>query len=168
MELDRPFEHWAVLSRLNFSDQPLPAATVHFRDLGLGDDQLVWEFWTRRLVAVHDGGFDAEALGSRGTRTYAIRPRLDRPQVLSTSRHISQGGADLSSVNWDPATRTLSGRSCVVTGDAYELAIHVPAPFVCRKSVIAGKPVEARLDGEMLRIRHTPTETSTVDWSLEF
>ena len=168
MEVDRPFEHWAVLSRLNFSDKPLPAATVRFRDLGLGDDQLVWEFWTRRLVAVHDGGFAAEPLRSRGTRTYAIRPRLDRPQVLSTSRHISQGGADLITVKWDPATRTLSGRSRVVTGDAYELAIHVPAPFVCRKAVIAGTAVEARLDGEVLRVTHTPAETSTIDWSLQF
>jgi hypothetical protein len=122
----------------------LPAAVVHFRDPGLGDDQMVWEFWTRRLVAVRGGGFAGEALGTRGTRTYAIRPRLDRPQVLSTSRHISQGGADLMSVNWDPATRTLSGGSCVVMGDACELAIHVPAPFVCRKSVFAGAPPRRR------------------------
>lgn len=168
MEVDRPFEHWAVLSRLNFSDKPLPAAVVRFRDLGLGDDQLVWEFWTRRLVDVRDGGFEAEALGSRGTRTYAIRPRLDSPQVLSTSRHISQGGSDLINVNWDSATRTLSGRSCVVTGDTYELAIHVPAPFVFRKAVFVGTPIDARLDGEVLRVTYTPAGTSTVGWSLEF
>jgi hypothetical protein len=168
MEVDRPFEHWAVLSRFNFSDQPLRAATVNFRDLGLDDDQLVWEFWTRRMIAVSGGGFEAEGLASLGTRTYAIRPRLDRPQLLSTSRHISQGGADLEEVTWNQDTRTLSGRSRVVVDDPYELAIRVPAPFVCRGSTIAGAAAQIRAEGVVLRVAHTPSATTTIEWSVQF
>jgi len=168
MEVDRSFEHWAVLSRLNFADAPMPATTVHFRDLGLDDEQLVWEFWMRRLVAVRDGGFEAETLGPRGTRTYAIRPRLDHPQLLSTSRHISQGGADLEAMTWNPATRVLSGRSRVVNQDPYELAIHVPAPFICRAATVAGTAAQPRTEGEVLLVAYTPPATTTIDWSVQF
>ncbi|MEI7901038.1 MAG: hypothetical protein WCK89_12370 [bacterium] len=168
MEIDRPFEHWAVLSHLNFGEQPLPAATVRFRDLGLGDDQLVWEFWTRKLVAVSNGGFEVEALGPRGTRTYAIRPRLDRPQLLSTSRHISQGGAELDEVTWKEKTRTLSGHSRVVIDDPYELAIHVPAPFVCRGATMAGDAAQVRTEGAVLRIAYTPAATTNIVWAVQF
>ncbi|MCX6878111.1 MAG: hypothetical protein NTW21_30505 [Verrucomicrobia bacterium] len=168
MEVDRPFEHWAVLSRLNFEGGALPAATVLFRDLGLGDDQLVWEFWTRKLVAVNHGAFEVEALGPRGTRTYAIRPRLTRPQLLSTSRHISQGGADLEDVTWNASTRTLSGRSRVVIDDPYELAIHVPAPFVSREATMAGAAAPIRTEGTVARIAYTPSATTNIDWSVKF
>jgi len=168
MELDRPFEHWSVLSHLNFGEQPLPAASVRFRDLGLSDDQLVWEFWTRKLVTVNMGGFEVEALGPRGTRTYAIRPRLDRPQLLSTSRHISQGGADLEDVTWNASTRTLSGRSRVVIDDPYELAIHVPAPFVSLEATMAGAAAPIHTDGPVLRVTYAPTATTTIDWSVKF
>jgi hypothetical protein len=168
MELDRPFEHWAVLSHLNFGEQPLPAATVRFSDLGLSDEQLVWEFWTRKLVAVNKGAFEVEALGPRGTRTYAVRPRLDHPQLLSTSRHISQGGADLENVSWNASTRTLSGRSRVVIDDPYELAIHVPAPFVCKGATIAGAKAQGRTEGTVVRIAYTPKATTTIVWAVQF
>lgn len=168
MEVDRPFEHWSVLSHLNFGEQPLPAATVSFSDLGLSDDQLVWEFWTRKLVAVNKGGFEVDALGPRGTRTYAIRPRLDHPQLLSTSRHISQGGVDLENVAWNASTRTLSGRSRVVIDDPYELAIHVPAPFVSKGATMAGTATPIRTDGAVLRVAYTPKATTTIDWSVKF
>ena len=168
MEVDRPFEHWAVLSHLNFEGGALPAATVRFSDLGLSDDQLVWEFWTRKLVAVNKGAFEVEALGPRGTRTYAIRPRLDRPQLLSTSRHISQGGTDLENVTWNASTRTLSGRSRVVIDDPYELAIHVPAPFVSREATMAGAAAPIRTDGPVLRVAYAPKATTAIDWSVKF
>lgn len=168
MEIDRPFEHWAVLSRFNFSDKSYPAATVGFRDLGLSGDQLVWEFWTRRLISVRDGSFEAEALPAGGTRTYAIRPRLNRPQILSTSRHISQGGADLERVTWSPSSRTLAGRSRVVNGDEYVVVVHVPEGYVLRRASVAGYAAATRTDDRILQVACTPSATGAVDWVMQF
>ncbi len=53
----------------------------------------------------------------------AVRPVLERPQLIATSRHITQGLADVTAERWDSATRTLSGISETVTGDRYELCI---------------------------------------------
>ena len=43
---------------------------------------------------------DLPAIESMGLRSYALREKLDRPQLLSTSRHLSQGGVDLAEVRW--------------------------------------------------------------------
>ena len=56
-------------------------------------------------------------------RVLAVRELLDRPQAISTSRHLTQGLLDLSDETWDPASSTLTGTSQVVSGDAYELQI---------------------------------------------
>ncbi|HRR34162.1 MAG TPA: hypothetical protein P5026_08705 [Kiritimatiellia bacterium] len=53
----------------------------------------------------------------------AVRPVLDRPQLIATSRHITQGLLDVVEERWDAATCTLSGVSETVAGDRYELRI---------------------------------------------
>ena len=50
----------------------------------------------------------------------ALRRKLDRPQVVSTSRHVSQGAVDLTYADWDSAGRVLRGRSKVVAGDDFK------------------------------------------------
>ena len=47
------------------------------------------------------GTFESPASTPKDTQTFAIRETLDRPQILSTSRHISQGGVDIISADWD-------------------------------------------------------------------
>jgi hypothetical protein len=55
-----------------------------------------------------------------------VRPQAEHPQLLSTSRHITQGLIDVLEESWDAGTKTLSGKSRVVGGDPYELRIALP------------------------------------------
>ena len=57
----------------------------------------------------------------------AIQPLCDHPQLLSTSRHITQGMVDAADETWDATSMTLSARSKVVASDPYELRIVVPS-----------------------------------------
>jgi hypothetical protein len=63
-------------------------------------------------------------LAPSSCRVIAIRPVRDRPQLISTSRHISQGVIDVLEEKWNG--KTLSGTSLVVAGDPYELRIVTP------------------------------------------
>jgi hypothetical protein len=58
----------------------------------------------------------------------AVRPVLERPQLISTSRHLTQGIVDVREETWEEAGKVLSGRSQVVGGDPYELRIVIPSP----------------------------------------
>jgi hypothetical protein len=167
-EIDKGFEHWHVLHRLNWSNQGAPRATVRLADLGLDPAKtwLVYEFWSRGFLGAWRARVDLPALGPMGLASYALREQLDRPQILSTSRHLSHGGVDLVTVEWRDSV--LSGRSRVVADDRYELVVHVPAGFRVRQAQIDGQHAEATTDGSVLRVAHRPAATGEVGWRLLF
>jgi alpha-galactosidase len=172
LEIDRPYEHWYILSRFNDSKEASGEERVSLDDLGLepGAQYLVYEFWTKRFIGSFHDHFRAEALGPHETRTWAIRRQLDRPQVVSTNRHISQGGMDLLEVTWDAPSRKLSGRSLVVAEDSYELRIRAPEGFEVSGTAIDGAneaPIPRVLD-RLIVLGVTPQKTGTLAWSVSF
>ena len=162
LDINRPFESWSVLARMSY--QPQPAATVSFRDLGLPDGRsyLVYEFWSKKFLGIFQGFFPAPAQQPKETRVYAIRERLDHPQVVSTSRHISQGGVDLDDVSW--AAGKLSGVSEVVGGDPYTITIYAPE----EKQVAAAPGWALQREGELVLLSQTPQKTGKSDWWVQF
>jgi hypothetical protein len=93
-----------------------------------------FDYWENALVPSIRGRL-AVQVPPRSCKILALRPRLDRPEVISTSRHITQGIVDINAEHWNPATSTLRGRSQVVANDPYELRI-----------VTSGKDQPWRLD----------------------
>ena len=170
LEIDRPFENWTVLSRLNWEKAERPAVTVNLADLGLEPDRdyLVFEFWTNKFLGVKRGSFASPAIASMGTQTFAIRELYAFPQLVSTNRHISQGGVDIVEMKWDEATRTLSGRSKVVAQDRYELVIHLPAGFNAKSAEFDGRAATVVTEGELIRVAIDPAATGEVSWQIKF
>ena len=81
-----------------------------------------FDFWANELVPPFKGKF-AFDVPPDSCRAIAVREVLDRPFVVSTSRHVASPAFDVAEERWDAATRTLSGRSTVVPGEPYELRI---------------------------------------------
>jgi len=180
-EIDRPFEHWNVLARFQwgqkrekewkFDFKGVPQEEVKFADLGLSDDReyVVFEFWSQTYIGRHKGSFIAPAMNENNAlQVFAIREARDHPWVLSTTRHITQGGVSLLDENWDPASKTLSGRSAVVAGDPYVLTIHVPDGYRLAAGSVDGEKVETASQKETATVRIVPSATKTVDWKVTF
>ena len=125
LEVNRPFESWLVVGRMR--DDP---AVVPLEDLGLdpAGTYLAFEFWSKTLLGevrkeLRPGPIDP----AFGCQVLCLRPRLEHPQLVATSRHLSCGGPDLLSVAW--AGDVLSGESAVVGKDPYDLYFNVPSGF---------------------------------------
>jgi hypothetical protein len=181
LEVDRPFDHWSVLGRFQWGERQgeehrweydgEPEQTVAFADLGLAADRdyAVFEFWTQRFLGVHRTAFTAPALDEdTGMQVFAIRETRSHPWVLSTTRHLSQGGVSLLDEQWDAATRTLSGRSTVVGGDPYVLTVHLPDGNRLKSAEIAAGNVEIQNQEEIATVRIVPSATSVAEWKLTF
>jgi hypothetical protein len=170
-EIERPFDHWSVLARFDWKEEGLPEQQVNFADLGLDPerDYLVFEFWTQQFLGKSKGSFKAPAPGSKGAmQVFAIREAREYPWVLSTTRHISQGGVELAAEKWDKASNTLTGTSAVIAGDPYVLTIHLPAGFKLKAAAATGEKVEVANQQEIATVRIVPTATKTVEWSFRF
>jgi len=181
LEIDRPFDHWSVLARFQWGKrqgekhqwelQGVPEQTVAFTDLGLPEDReyVVFEFWTQRFLGKFKGSFTAPAMDDNtGLHVFAIREARPHPWVLSTTRHISQGGVDLLDERWDGGSKILSGRSAVVVGDPYVLTVHLPEGFTLTAAQVAGEKVEIAGQTETATVRIVPTATRTVEWKMTF
>jgi hypothetical protein len=180
-EINRPFDHWTVLARFQwgkkrekewvFDFQGLPQQEVTFADLGLPADReyLVFEFWSQKFLGKSKGSFTAPAMDTNnGMQVFAIREARPHPWVLSTTRHISQGGVSLLDEKWDSASKTLSGRSTVVKGDPYAMTVHLPNGFRLEGADVSGeKPVWAS-DEETATVRIIPPAGKTVNWRIKF
>ena len=178
LEIDRPFDHWSVLARFNWRQEKLgwkrpgaPETEVKFADLGLAEDReyLVFEFWTQTFLGKSKGSFKAPAQdASNGLQVFAIREARLHPWVLSTTRHISQGGVSLLDERWDNDGKILSGKSAVVSGDPYVLTVHLPRGFRLRSAEVRGEKVEFANQTETATVRIVPSATKTVEWKMAF
>lgn len=168
MEIERTFEHWFVLAHMSW--EPLPEARVQFADLGLPRDReyVVYEFWSKEFLGVFNSFFNVPALEARGTKVYSIRTMENRPQIISTNRHISQGGVDLVDVSWSDSANTLCGTSDVVRSDRYEIALRVPKGYRFANAKIDGRPAEIGKDPDLTRVSTVPEQTKRVSWKAEF
>lgn len=159
---------WDVLHRLNWTDRGADKIAVKFADLGLEPDTvyLVYEFWSRTFLGPCTGSVELPALPPMGMGSYAIRRQVDHPQLVSTSRHLSQGAVDLKSIVWKD--NMLSGRSRVIAGDRYELVVHVPAGTALKAAKFGDKAAETTTEGRILRAAFTPESTGEIEWKIQF
>ena len=91
-------------------------------DLPKAKTYAAYEFWGNRLLPPMTDRLKA-TLPESSCLILAVRPAADHPQLISTSRHVTQGMIDVMKEEWDAATQTLSGLSQLVPGDLYELRI---------------------------------------------
>jgi len=103
---------------------------------------MAFDFWGNTLTAPLRERL-RQTLAPQSCLVLALRPVLDRPQLISTSRHITQGMVDVISERWDARTRTLSGVSQTVANDPYELRVLTRV----RSGATVGAVVSAAITG---------------------
>jgi len=182
-EIDRPFDHWSVLARFQWGKETrqekkrmwelkgAPEQKVKFADLGLHDDReyLVFEFWSQKFLGKSKGSFTAPAQDkNNGLQVFAIREARSHPWVISTTRHITQGGVSLQDEKWDGKGSVLSGKSSVVIGDPYVMTIHVPDGYRLDSAEVTGEKVATKTLAHTVTVRITPAASKTVDWKIRF
>ena len=178
LETDRP-RIWlvpgkgrSVIGLFNWSEKDPDTIRYDLGRLGLdaAKTYVAFDFWRNEFVEPIRGALN-ETLPGGTCRVLAVRPAAEHPQLLSTSRHIAQCLVDVMTETWDPATRTLSGKSKVVADDRYELRIALPAAgkWKVKTATAGGRPLESgKASPGGVRLSFTPERTGVVDWRAGF
>ncbi|MCP5520489.1 MAG: hypothetical protein H7A46_02930 [Verrucomicrobiales bacterium] len=109
--------------------------------------------------------FRGRVLGSE--EAFAAETRF-HPWVLSTTRHLSQGGVSLLDEEWDPDQLVLSGCSSVVVDDPYVLTVHLPDGFRATSAMVDGSPGQTEARDGTVALRLRPRVTGEVHWTIVF
>ncbi|MCH7227012.1 hypothetical protein MLD59_12780 [Verrucomicrobiaceae bacterium E54] len=134
-------------------------------------DYYLFDFWNDRFLGRQAGDSRIEQeLRPGEARMISVRRCLDRPQVLSTDRHLMQGYLDLDKVRWDAESRVLSGVSKIIGGDPYRIALaangKVPVAVECDHAGVTAELLPP-VDG-VVGIRLHGPENASVRWSVRF
>ena len=162
-----------VIGLFNWNENEAETIESSVSRIGLDDGHsyVAFDYWANKFVEPFKGKLH-QTLPAGTCRVLAVRPEADHPQLLSTSRHITQGVIDVLEERWDADSRTLSGRSTVVAGDPYELRIALPADgtwIIKETSVSEGATIKAgEADKRGVRVMITPQRTTEIRWSIRF
>lgn len=132
---------WDLVALFNFSDEQRDFP-VSWDDLGIPADRtcLVREFWTGAFHGAHTGSASF-ALPGLAARVFALWPAFDRPQFIGTDLHLSQGLAELVSLDWEPAAGRLSGALRRAPGIRGRVYVHTPAGWTVDRTPDGPLPV---------------------------
>jgi hypothetical protein len=145
--------------------------------LAAGQTYVVFDYWGNTLLPPFRDRLRLP-VPKQSCRILAVRPALDRPQVISTSRHITQGIVDILEEKWNETTHTLSGQSQVVSGDPYELRV-IPSSAGRKAWTLetvrvsdADRDAGVRITSEqadgLVRVRITSPAGRLVSWSVSW
>jgi len=179
-ETNRP-RIWLVQNRrlnlvglFNWSDKEADEVVYDLDKLGLDSRKTYvgFDFWANESIPPIKGQF-TRTVAPASCQILALREAADHPQLLSTSRHITQGIIDVKAERWDATSKTLTGTSEVVGADPYELRIALPTDdqWKIAKASVANNDCKIRVVQEQPGLARVVIETADcadVDWSVTF
>ena len=168
-----------VVGLFNWEEKEQAHISCSTERIGLprADRYVAFDYWANEFIGPFSGSLESD-LPPSSCRILAVRPVSGQPQVIGTSRHITQGVPDLLEEKWDAGTRTLHGISRVVAGDPYELRIatmghespwRATAVVVSQEDSDAGAAIElASQDDWRVRVRIDSGTSRDIRWSIGF
>jgi len=150
----------------------IPEDTRHhvlqLSDLELDGPFHAFEFWTQTDLGRIDDQVEIH-VPARDCRVLVLRPVQDRPYLVSSNRHVSQGSTDLHAPVWDPASGSLSWSQDLVLD--FEHTVYVdPGPVSGSPTASAsgGASASSRAFGDLWAVDIVPASTGPSTVTLSF
>lgn len=103
LAVERPWESWTLFGVFNWEDEPstlrapLPAGRLH-----------VFDLWSGKYAGIRSGEAVFPNVPAHGCKLLALREALDRPQLVSSTFHFTQGALEVEDCRYDEGRRTLA------------------------------------------------------------
>jgi hypothetical protein len=167
--------NYDVVGVFNFDETRPSPIYVSWKDLGLPEDQPVhvFDFWNKEYLGAWEKGVSLD-LEPASTRVLTLLPQQDHPQLISTSRHLTQGWVDLVSQAYKAANNSYQGRSKVVKNDPYEIRFVFPRGKNFRIKQAAASSMNGSLAVKISNhqgwatVEFNSPRTTEVKWNVSF
>ena len=130
LAINKEWESYNVVNVFNTTSETKSETVKLKSDFGLDDKEyIVYNYTDNEFVGITDESFEVK-LDSCESKIFCIREKLDRPQLISTSRHISQGAAEITDMEWNAPCEELRIKAELVKNTPYTITLYVPDGFV--------------------------------------
>ena len=164
-----------VVGVFNFGETEPEQTRLDWKDLGLAGrgPVHVFDFWNREYLGAWEAGL-ALTLAPTSCRVLTLLPASDRIQLISTSRHITQGWVDLQSLNSSPDGTSFTGKSRIIKADPYELHFVFPRGKYFGLKTATARDSSGPLDVKIFNhqgwatVRIDSPRTAEAEWQVAF
>ncbi len=135
-----------IVALFNPLDHPV-VSTISLKDIGLQPraDFLGFEYWTDSFLGCMRKEISVP-LAAHGCAVISLNPaKPGVPKLLSSSRHVSQGGTDIRRNFFDPETHALFVTVDLVANEKTDLKIHVPERYHLQPMLLRPESDEAQI-----------------------
>ncbi len=168
-------KNYDVVGLFNFNEDKNETIVLNWEELGItGADRVhVYDFWNKEYMGAFEAGISI-TVPTTSCRVLTLLPVTGNTELISTSRHITQGWVDLVSYSFDETSQTAKGISNVIKNDPYELTFSFPPGKYYEISSVSAKAGRKKINVRFTNhqgwavARIEPTETGTVEWSVSF
>lgn len=139
-------------------------------------EYVAYDYWADRFIPFVKDRL-RYTVPAESCAVLAIRPRARHPQLISTSRHVTQGIVDVLEEKWDARAKTLKGRSKVVGSDSYEMRVVTSGPgkaWATKAIEVSENDKTARVKAslaereELTRVKIASPVSREISWSIRF
>lgn len=166
-----------IVALYNWGNQPETfSETLEHIGLDPETEYQAFNYWENQVAGPFTNQL-ACTVPAHSCAILALRPMANHPQVLSTSRHVTQGVVDLAEERWNNSRDTLQGRSLVVAGEPYEIRIPLQTKGAKWKpgkvsATCPNRPevptASLAVDNGLLRLTLNSRISGEVHWSVSF
>lgn len=165
LSIEKSYESYNVVDVFNLTHQSLTKKINIDHDLHLEEtDYLVFDFTDRQLKCIVSDFIYVE-LKPCESRLLCLRRREKRPQLLSTTRHIIQGAAEIKNMHWNDEDLTLHISANLVKDDLYEIYLYVPEGYTVENA--ENLSVE-KTQEQVYKFSFMPSENIDYDFCIRF
>ncbi len=163
LEIAKPYENYQVTAVFNSTNETVSRTFNLFEDFHLESGRyLVYDFYRNKFLGQIERDLCLE-LEPYEVRVLSIRPCKDIPQIISTSRHITQGAAEIRGMHFEERRLTL--KSSLVAKDVYTVTIYVPDGY----DVEEYKGFDSiEKSGNLVQLSFLPDDTADYDFFVSF
>ena len=164
LAIENEYLNYNVVSVLNCKEETANVE-ISLKEMGIDfKNPVAFEYYSSLVAEVKDGVIKME-LKPCETKVFAIHENRNIPQIISTSRHITQGATELKSVQWNEGVKTLNFTADVVEGDEYIVTLNIPCGY--KVSDTCGMKISEE-NGNVLRLSYTSDENCEKTFEIKF
>jgi hypothetical protein len=173
LHVERPFAAWSVVAFFNPELGVAVERRFSLSRLGLDSAKiyLAFDFWKQRFMGEVTNELSVRVEPGSVTLV-ALHAATGTPQLLSTSRHVTQGAIEIEDVQWNGTDRNLSGISTGPPQSAHDVFVYVPGehPWTWGGHVLfrdyAGYSLKL-VDSNIMRVHVRFEDESRVPWKID-
>ena len=133
LAIELPFESYNVVDVFNMTQDRASKKLFIDKDIHLDEGEyIVFDFNSKKMLGIVSD-FVKISLEPSESRVLCIRKKSGIPQVISTSRHVSQGAAEIKALAWNKAEKIMKIVSEIPEGDRYDVYVYAPEGYEAKE-----------------------------------